>query len=330
MPSCGSAARCRRPRRPFVDRAYPPPAASSPPLGHVNSHWHPRFSSCGGLRLAGTENVYRSAGSRDPHTLLSAIARRAGGATPGGRARAARPGEFTLRAFLAGKLDLTRAEAVLGVIEANDQDELRAALAQFAGGVGRPMQALRDDLLNLLADVEAALDFADEDISFVGQTETLTTPRRRPGSADAAEAAAGPACGQRSAVPCCACGPAERRQEQPLQRPDRRHGASSARSRARRAITLSDVWTSVTGRHGTGGHRRVANTARYDRSGPDTRPRATERADLVLLCVEAGTVPTPEETAMLRQTEPAVFGVATKCDLFPDRLRGWLPVPRAA
>ena len=90
-----------------------------------------------------------------------------------GGARAARPGEFTLRAFLAGKLDLTRAEAVLGVIQADERDDLRQALAQLAGGVGGPMTALRDDLLNLLADVEAALDFADEDVRFVGAEETL-------------------------------------------------------------------------------------------------------------------------------------------------------------
>src|SRR5579884_1069063 len=91
----------------------------------------------------------------------------------GAGARAARPGEFTLRAFLAGKLDLTRAEAVLAVIEAGSRDELKDALKQLAGGIARPLQELRDDLLNLLADVEAALDFADEDIRFVQQEEML-------------------------------------------------------------------------------------------------------------------------------------------------------------
>jgi tRNA modification GTPase len=89
-------------------------------------------------------------------------------------ARAAQPGEFTLRAFLAGKLDLPRAEAVLGVIEATDRDQLRDSLAQLAGGVTRPLDGLRDDLLNLLADVEAGLDFVDEDISFVGRNDLLT------------------------------------------------------------------------------------------------------------------------------------------------------------
>jgi tRNA modification GTPase len=88
-------------------------------------------------------------------------------------ARAARPGEFTMRAFLAGKLDLTRAEAVNAVIEAGDEGELKQALTQLAGGLARPLEGLREDLLNLLADVEAALDFADEDIQFVAREDIL-------------------------------------------------------------------------------------------------------------------------------------------------------------
>src|SRR6185436_4781981 len=88
-------------------------------------------------------------------------------------ARAARPGEFTLRAFLAGKLDLTRAEAVLGVIEAGNRDELKQALAQLAGGVTRPLEGLRDDLLDLLAEIEAGLDFAEDGIEFVAPEQML-------------------------------------------------------------------------------------------------------------------------------------------------------------
>jgi len=88
-------------------------------------------------------------------------------------ARAAQPGEFTMRAFLAGKKDLPRAEAVLAVIDAADDADLQAALAQLAGGVSEPLAKLRDDLLNLLADVEAALDFADEDLEFVSNADTI-------------------------------------------------------------------------------------------------------------------------------------------------------------
>ena len=82
-------------------------------------------------------------------------------------ARAARPGEFTLRAFLAGRLDLTQAEAVLGVIEAEQRGSLDHALRQLAGNLSRPLEAMREGILNLLADVEAGLDFVDEDIEFV-------------------------------------------------------------------------------------------------------------------------------------------------------------------
>ncbi len=77
-------------------------------------------------------------------------------------ARHARAGEFTLRAFLSGRIDLTRAEAVLGVIDARNSAQLDAALRQLAGGLSRPIHDLRDRLLDLVAHLEANLDFADE------------------------------------------------------------------------------------------------------------------------------------------------------------------------
>lgn len=87
--------------------------------------------------------------------------------------RAAQPGEFTMRAFLSGKLDLTQAEAVLAVIEADNRDELQQALRQMAGGMAQPLHTLRSDLLDLLADVEAGLDFSDEDLQFVETDDML-------------------------------------------------------------------------------------------------------------------------------------------------------------
>ena len=88
-------------------------------------------------------------------------------------ARLAEPGEFTLRAFLAGRLDLTQAEAVLGVIDATSQDELQSALAQLAGGLAQPFKQVRDQLVQLLAELEAGLDFVEDDIRFISHEEIL-------------------------------------------------------------------------------------------------------------------------------------------------------------
>lgn len=87
--------------------------------------------------------------------------------------RAARRGEFTLRAFLSGKIDLAQAEAVLGIIDAPDHAELESALSQLSGGLSGPVVQLRTDLVELLADLEAGLDFVDEDIEFVSRTDVI-------------------------------------------------------------------------------------------------------------------------------------------------------------
>lgn len=86
-------------------------------------------------------------------------------------ARAAKPGEFTLRAFLAGRIDLMQAEAVLGVIDANEQAALQRALEQLAGGISGRIAAVHRELLELLSDLEAGLDFVEEDIEFISQEE---------------------------------------------------------------------------------------------------------------------------------------------------------------
>ena len=88
-------------------------------------------------------------------------------------ARSAQPGEFTLRAFLAGRMDLVRAEALLGLTHAESVEELADALNQHAGGISEPMARMRENLLDFLADIEASLDFADEDIAQLPLEESL-------------------------------------------------------------------------------------------------------------------------------------------------------------
>ena len=79
-------------------------------------------------------------------------------------ARAAEAGEFTRRAFLNGKLDLTQAEAVMDVIGAQSDLALRAAHRQLEGRLGNVLVGLRDELVEVLAHVEAWIDFPEEDI----------------------------------------------------------------------------------------------------------------------------------------------------------------------
>ncbi len=82
----------------------------------------------------------------------------------GAEARAAEPGEFTRRAFLNGKMDLTQAEAVMDVIRASTSLALRAAQEQLSGRLGREVEEIRSHLLRTVAHVEAYIDFPDEGI----------------------------------------------------------------------------------------------------------------------------------------------------------------------
>lgn len=88
-----------------------------------------------------------------------------------GIVRLAGRGEFTLRAFLNGRLDLTQAEAILGAIDAGTEGELRNALKQLSGSLSRKFNALRDRLLDVLSELEAGFDFTEEDIEFISSSQ---------------------------------------------------------------------------------------------------------------------------------------------------------------
>ena len=79
-------------------------------------------------------------------------------------ARPARPGEFTQRAFLNGKLDLTQAEAVADLLEAETPQAARTAAGQLTGALSRRVEGIYDGLVDLLAHFHAVLDYPDEDI----------------------------------------------------------------------------------------------------------------------------------------------------------------------
>src|ERR1700729_4156171 len=86
-------------------------------------------------------------------------------------ARAAKPGEFTLRAFLNGQLDLSQAEAVADLIASNSKASQQVAIQQLRGGFSSQLQALREQLVQFASLIELELDFAEEDVEFANRDQ---------------------------------------------------------------------------------------------------------------------------------------------------------------
>lgn len=230
--------------------------------------------------------------------------------------RPARPGEFTLRAFLAGKKDLPQAEAVNAVIEAGTDVDLRLALTQLAGGVTQPLHTLREDLLNLLADVEAALDFADEDIEFVGKSETLQRiataldqltelqrqldERTVSGRPIRAALVGLPNVGKSSLFNALAGSDA-------IVSPT----PGTTRDYLTRQFDLGGVTIELID---TAGWEGAENT--IEEQAQRLGREQTSQADVILWCVEAGTEFSAQDEARLLETGAKVMRVRTKCDLW--------------
>src|SRR5271163_1354825 len=88
-------------------------------------------------------------------------------------ARLAEPGEFTMRAFLKGRIDLTQAEAVRDLIESQTLYQARIAAQQLEGALSRRLQPIKQKLVELIATLEAGIDFAEDDISVLPADQIL-------------------------------------------------------------------------------------------------------------------------------------------------------------
>ena len=104
-------------------------------------------------------------------------------------ARVARPGEFSERAFLNGKLDLTQAEAVADLIESSSIEAARAALRSLEGVFSRRVLAITEQLIGLRLHIEAALDFPEEEIDFLADEKLLDGAQRLTAQIEALRAA---------------------------------------------------------------------------------------------------------------------------------------------
>ena len=233
-------------------------------------------------------------------------------------ARLGRPGEFTLRAFLAGRIDLTQAEAVLGVIDAANDSQLRVALSQLAGGLADPLHALREDLLGLLAHLEAGLDFVDEDIEFISRRELCEQLDR-----------------SRQAVAAIARQMQSRQEGQELPRVVLVGPPNAGKSSLMNAL-LGRSAALVADQPGTtrdylvgrlscvGIDCQLIDTAGLDRgishsavgvAAQSATERQREQADLVLLCLDASENDAPLEPLLAAQKQILVW---TKCDLLAE------------
>lgn len=92
--------------------------------------------------------------------------------------RLASPGEFTLRAFLNGKMDLSQAEAVADMIAADSEGALKTALYQMKGGFSKEIGVLRQELIDFASLVELELDFSEEDVEFADREQLANLIRK--------------------------------------------------------------------------------------------------------------------------------------------------------
>jgi len=120
-------------------------------------------------------------------------------------ARPAEPGEFTRRAFLNGRIDLAQAEAVQALIRARSAAELRVAQMQLGGSLTRAVEALRRGVVHLLAEVEASIDFVDQDIRLI--EPSAVAARAGQFESEVESLAAEPAAAPKEGVLAVLCGP---------------------------------------------------------------------------------------------------------------------------
>lgn len=88
-------------------------------------------------------------------------------------AELAEPGEFTKRAFLNGRIDLSQAESVIDIINAKTEKEVKASVNQLSGSLSKKLYEIRDALLDIMSDIEATIDYPEYDLEEVTSNNAI-------------------------------------------------------------------------------------------------------------------------------------------------------------
>jgi len=246
-----------------------------------------------------------------------------------GGARMARPGEFTERAFLNGKLDLAQAEAVAGLIHARTERAGRAAARQLAGGLSEKVRTMRSRILDLLALLELELDFSEEDVQFQTEASRRSTlselEREMRALADTFQRGrlmregvrvaivGAPNAGKSTLLNALV----EEERAIVSDEPGTTRDVVEARIElAGQEIILQD----------TAGAREASG--RVESEGVTRTRRAVEHADLVLLLLDVSDPHWPTDDVLRLLCKRRVILVLTKMDLWPEALAEKRDLPR--
>lgn len=239
-------------------------------------------------------------------------------------ARAARPGEFSERAFLNDKLDLVQAEAIADLIDSGSDAAARAAQRSLQGVFSKKVRALQEELTGLRVFVEAAIDFPDEEIDFLAESDVIQ--RVRKAEQHVSEVLAGARQGRllRDGIVLAIVGRPNAGKSSLLNALSGQDSAivtaipGTTRDVLREQIDIEGIPVHVAD---TAGIRETTDL--IEAEGVRRARKALESADLVLLIRDAASASRPDESlsAEVPRGTPVII-VANKVDLLePERLR---------
>lgn len=233
-------------------------------------------------------------------------------------ARQAGRGEFTKRAFLNGRMDLTQAEAVIDLIEAETAQAARNAVEQLGGALGRKLRPVYDGLLNIASQFYAVVDYPDEDIPDLGREEILETLTGAEAALSALLATAGRGQVLRRGVPTAILGKPNAGKSSLLNalvgydRAIVTDVAGTTRDTVEEKAVVGGVLLRLID---TAGIRDAADPV--ERLGVERARRAAEEAELALLVLDGSRPLTEEDREVIRTARevPHVIAVQNKADL---------------